>query len=366
MCHFFWNQCAQITRNTAELAKLNRNPGLLYPLIKLVFSMGDKLDSISLGFTAHAIAKISSCSKLQVDPKLWDTLRDNAMKVESFTAKQTGNILWSFAKADHPVPELFDKMATHAMSMLDDFARTPKTMSTTLWAYAKLGHPAPELLGAFSPLITEKANVLDEQDISNALWAYSKLGVEDPELFDAIARTASRRLSRFQPRPISVIFLSFSHINHDVPQFFDAAEDVVIQSFQTFTPRQFHNVLTAYTIKGHKPHKLLEAVKESSLKWNQFNPYEMMKVLEAYAKFDCKAPNLFDNLAKELIAQIDRIRPSELPGILRPYAQLQHNCSELFDAISQRIQEGEYVFSQEERDDLIWAYEGLGYEVPQL
>ena len=60
-----------------------------------------------------------------------------------FNPQALANTAWSFAKAGHAAPALFDAIGKEAAGRVGEF--NPQELTNTAWSFAKAGHAAPAL-----------------------------------------------------------------------------------------------------------------------------------------------------------------------------------------------------------------------------
>eukprot|EP00984_Skeletonema_dohrnii_P022078 scaffold11198_cov103-Skeletonema_dohrnii-CCMP3373.AAC.14 len=104
-------------------------------------------------------------------------------KLDRFVPQTLSNTLWAYAKAGSNNPELFEKMASHIVSLdnLDRF--DPQDLSITIWAYATAQVPHPKLFKKVADAAIQSKGEFNFQEVANLLWAYATMGITDKQLF---------------------------------------------------------------------------------------------------------------------------------------------------------------------------------------
>ena len=70
----------------------------------------------------------------------------------------------------------------------------PQELTNILWAFATAAVPAPQLFDALAALAAEGASTFNAQDLANAAWSLATASHEAPRLFDSICAEAAPRL----------------------------------------------------------------------------------------------------------------------------------------------------------------------------
>ena len=110
----------------------------------------------------------------------------------------------------------------------------PQELTNILWAFATAAVPAPQLFDAFAALAAEGASTFNAQDLANAAWSFATAGVEAPRLFDSICAEAAPRLSEFTAQNLANTAWAFATAGHAASTLFHAISAEVIPRLNEF------------------------------------------------------------------------------------------------------------------------------------
>ena len=160
--------------------------------------------------TAYALGKLG-VGNAPAFEEAWEVLERIALahitlaRSGEVTEQGLSNLAWAFAKAERPVPQLFDAIAAEAARPQRRAKFVPQNLSNIVWAFAKANHDAPQLFDtlAWHAASDENFTVGDwyPQAAANIAWAYSKVGHVQPALFAAIEERALAILREVPPPP---------------------------------------------------------------------------------------------------------------------------------------------------------------------
>jgi len=424
---FCWNQASRlICFDKIERQKLMRGDDddseiqLLLPfLIEQTIQRSYDFNSRSLVAIVHAIAKIYSNTKLDMlekdnNNKLWQTLEDRIMtRIDSYTAQESSNLLWSFAKVakkkHSSSSKIFDlEMTERIIEQLDTF--DSYSISNTIWAYATTGNSNPRLFDAVAEKIITRTTTnnnnnnsnaprmlflesFDSQHMSRTVWAFTKVGHSAPQLFDAISYMILLTTSKFDKKvssqSIANIVWAYAKAGHKAPKLFDFLAERTIQSFNDFNSQEISNTLCAYVKAGHAAvPKLLNAAAKVILEKTKDNKYyfhnsqSISITLWAYAKASgynnnyCSTTTteeLFNTMTKLIIKILPTFTSQNIANTVWAYAKVFRNDNDgtkkrLFDEIADYVIKTKilHTFNSQELSNTVWAYAKLGYHHPQL
>ena len=130
--------------------------------------------------------------------------RRNTPRWRRMTAQVMANIVWAYATANNdPGPELFEVLGAAAMGCLRTF--DPQNLANFAWAYATVERASPQLFGALAQASLHRLDDFVAEGLSSTAWAYAKAGIPAPTLFREIAKRAQAKLGSFNHQALYVI-----------------------------------------------------------------------------------------------------------------------------------------------------------------
>jgi len=423
---FCWNQASRlICFDKIERQKLMRGDDddseiqLLLPfLIEQTIQRSYDFNSRSLVAIVHAIAKIYSNTKLDMlekdnNNKLWQTLEDRIMtRIDSYTAQESSNLLWSFAKVakkkHSSSSKIFDlEMTERIIEQLDTF--DSYSISNTIWAYATTGNSNPRLFDAVAEKIITRTTTnnnnnnsnaprmlflesFDSQHMSRTVWAFTKVGHSAPQLFDAISDMILLTTSKFDKKvssqSISITLWAYakaSGYNNNycstttTEELFNTMTKLIIKILPTFTSQNIANTVWAYAKvfrndnDGTKK-RLFDEIADYVIKTkilHTFNSQELSNTVWAYAKLGYHHPQLFHAIARTSIPKLDTFYPQGISNTIWAYATVNHkDVPDLFDAIAQTLVKNNNrileKLNSQELSNVLWAFATVNHPVPDL
>jgi len=163
---------------------LRRNARRIADLFMACYSTADKFGYSSIAIILMGMIKLG----VRVEQRLvFNKFGDVAMKhVDSFDGRHLSNVLWAFAKANIPAPELFNASGKVIPRLANSMNH--QDIANILWAYAKMGIQARGVFVSLQRRITEEAALLTPQHTVQILWAYATLDIESPIVLNATER----------------------------------------------------------------------------------------------------------------------------------------------------------------------------------
>eukprot|EP00811_Abedinium_folium_P033485 NODE_6444_length_1672_cov_2.939806.p1 GENE.NODE_6444_length_1672_cov_2.939806~~NODE_6444_length_1672_cov_2.939806.p1 ORF type:complete len:465 (+),score=154.65 NODE_6444_length_1672_cov_2.939806:113-1396(+) len=134
-------------------------------------------------------------------------------KIERFTAQDTSNTAWAFAKLGLAEGPMFDVIAAVVARKADTLQ--PQNLSIIPWAFAKLGLLNDAMMDALAAEIMVKIKDFDGQGFGNVMWAFGILGVwQHAAMASAVVAHAIAMVDDLAAQEISNIAWGLSLLQH--------------------------------------------------------------------------------------------------------------------------------------------------------
>ena len=212
-------------------------------------------------------------------PQLFDAVADQVLTLTArarpdgrahrratFTSQGLATLAWSYATVGHGHPRLFQTIGRLAQSA-PPRVLAAQDMATLAWSFASLGHSSPPLFGEMMAELTRRASELSPQGLSNAAWAFAQHALSSPSttsrlpaslshdrleaLFRSLAPQSRAQVKRFSPRALTKTLWAFSATNQRAPELFDAAAAVVAADMGAFDASLLAQCAWAYAVADH-------------------------------------------------------------------------------------------------------------------
>lgn len=148
-----------------------------------------------------------------------------------FNAQEMSNILWAFAKLQVKIASLLESMSSYLIQNIPVF--TEQHIANILWALAKFSDDdsgtvsdvIDSIVAQFYPILGNRAQQFNNQELSMIIWALSVLGMEckaksvikrtDEEgktAANALLAVCKLKVNKFSAQQISTVSLGFAKL----------------------------------------------------------------------------------------------------------------------------------------------------------
>lgn len=300
------------------------------------------LSSRALSNIAHALAVRSP---LPPEPwgEMWDAIaRSATRRVDDFNEQEMCNLAWAFSSAQRASSpagrDLFNAVSEAGSRRAARF--TPLDLSLLAWAFARAQQPAPHLFDALEEVAIRSATKFTPLHLFNLTWAYSTLGHPAPRLYGALAHAGAVMAADFEPHQAALTAWAYANAGHPAPELFDALAERQLPNKATADYDSLAIWVWAYATAQHPSPKLFAAVAEIVVETTSCQirdgklamaPVDVANVAWAYAVTDEAAPPaLFDSLAQQALARLDRFETRPLAKLAWACAAVEYSPSEAF------------------------------------
>jgi len=344
---------------------------MLSILIKESISKIDKFNPRDISMVVNALSKIQD-----TNPERSNLLFQRAGEkvidiIDRFNAQALANTINAYGKMDFYHLLLFNTIAKKAIQLMDTF--TPQESTMTIHAYAKMmnnnskdsyANPTSTATKLFNLVAIHSISKIEQfnaQELSNLTNSYSKANIFHLELFDSIVKASIDNIDTFTAQGLSNLVNGFAkmstslslqrntdvyqnqiHLLHDKQQnihfqshqqvlLFDCVAIRAIKIIQSFTGQGLSILINAYTkMNYYDEHyiELFDAVASATIKnIHNFNSQELSITAHAYAKWDTHkelkyTEELFYTIAKATMKKIDEYNAQELATTVNAYAKV--------------------------------------------
>jgi hypothetical protein len=260
--------------------------------------------------------------------------RRNTPRWRRMTAQVMANIVWAYATANNdPGPELFEVLGAAAMGCLGTF--DPQNLANFAWAYATVERASPQLFGALAQASLHRLDDFVAEGLSSTAWAYAKAGIQAPALFEAIAECAQAKIAGFNNQAMANIAWAFSTAEVIAPTLFDQIAIWSISRLDEMNPQDLSNLCYAFSSAHRAAPRLFDGIAEAAVRrglLSEFNPQDLSNTAFAYATVGHSSPELFAAIADAARHQLGRFTAQGFANTLWSYCVLGTEAPALFDA----------------------------------
>ncbi|EJK53812.1 hypothetical protein THAOC_26672 [Thalassiosira oceanica] len=291
--------------------------------------------------------------------------------LDNFWPQALSNVVWAYATAGVPHPELLRKIGDHVAGLksLDPFK--PQELSNIAWAFATAGEPHPVLFKRIGDHVAGlDLDSFKSQSLSNIAWAFVTAGVLHPELFKKIGDNiaGSSSLDSFKPQALSNTAWTFASAEVSHPGLFKKIGDHVsgLCSLDSFKAQALSNTAWAFATAGVPHPELFKKIGRhvtglGSL--DSFKPQALSNTAWAFATAEIPHPELFKKIGDHIagLGSLDSFKPQELSNTAWAYATARVFHSRLFERLSTgALVEREHFYVQEVAN-FLWACATVGH-----
>lgn len=296
---------------------------------------------------------------------------DRPARAERTSPREITNLAWSLSRLAGPSEELrgaFDALAADALRQLQHFH--PRDLSQLVWTYARARHAAPELFERVAALALPRLSQFNSQDFANMASAYAIAGVDADWLFRAVALEVEPRLHEFTPQGLANLAWAFSKAG-------TPSARVLLESIATVFParlpelgaRHLAMLVWAFAKSGVYPEAPFRAVETElgARNLSGFNHIELVNTAWAFATARVAAPALLELIGAELLPRLGQLEPQPLANIAWSLARSRTPAHAVFRAICDEVERRPlHTFSAQNQANLAWAFAVAGCEGPRL
>ena len=341
-----------------------------------------------------------------------------------FDAQHFSNMLWAFAKVEHPALPLFDAAARALTELLvrGSFRCKPQNLSIILYAFAKAAVPAAALFQAAQPIAVQlfEHGEMTPQNASNCVWAYAKAGEAAPTLFLAAERWSVGRFAQFDssqnltmflwsfataeqstvvferaapvwcayvkagtlvPQDVSLVAWSYAKARVQAPAVFDVvAQHLSCVSLTDWLPQNLTNSLWSlataieYRCMGSEDARpaFMAGAAAASRMLERYNLQDLSNTAWAFARAGCPAPDLFDAMIPHALRALAGISWDEqgASNLVWAYATVGVDATELFRAVERMVLSLSVCDMKSTTTqaiaNILWAFAKAGEFAPQI
>ncbi|KAL1510434.1 hypothetical protein AB1Y20_006741 [Prymnesium parvum] len=202
------------------------------------------------------------------DPRFTLLVEATAKHAPDLTARDTADVLWSFATMQHLPPALLKPLLLRVSEQLDGDGFEGPHLSTTVWSLARLECKPTRLLARIEQQAIPKLIQMNTQNLANLLWGFAKLGYAPSTLLPELSAALCAPGALHSIKPVEVADLCFAlgilggkAGEHHQLMLALAANTTLDNNLERFTSRQVVILIWAIAKQGmasNLPEGLLE------------------------------------------------------------------------------------------------------------
>lgn len=210
-----------------------------------------------------------------------------------------------------------------------------------------------------------------------SLWGLAKMGHKNDSLFKAVGNrlNTADALIKFEPRNLANTMWAFAVCEVQAPMFFKAVEKRLESKkcLDRFIPLDFVTLAWSFAtleVKNKKvftiiESKILELVRMNASGQTPLNAQMISNLVWAFSKVSIPAPQMFSNLATQIIHPIiiSQFTPQGLANVIWAYSQTDLDNNVLFGRLDAVLcQKGAGYLNEREKVTVLLAFEKCGFK----
>lgn len=285
---------------------------------------------------------------------LFDTIAAASMeKLPTFTTQNFANIVWAYAKVEHPHPALFDGVAKESIPRLRDFSS--QELAMLAWAFSKFHsdqHPETNL--SLSPSSLSSEIIFDriaEEVSRRGLKSFTLQGVAmlahsfatvghttNTTIWDAIDEIITTRQRELGNLECSHIARSYAMIGRRSDDIFRGIESIVLSKVHQFKPSGLSSLAWAYATLGYDVPDLYVAISKQSLQClDEFNRVDEVMLVLALSRIDLPLPDIRDQIFARSTLHLSEYMSLDLFNMLIFYVRAGYKSDHWMEAMANEI-----------------------------